>query len=60
MFSCEICEVFKNTYFEEQLWTTASDENHCFWFFRSLYYEILHGKKILEPTQWLILHLIYN
>ena len=25
MFSCEISEIFKNTYFEEQLWTTASD-----------------------------------
>ena len=24
MFSCEICEIFKNTYFEEHLWTTAS------------------------------------
>ena len=23
MFSCEICEIFKNTYFEERLWTTA-------------------------------------
>ena len=25
MFSCEICEIFKNTYFEEHLRTTASD-----------------------------------
>ena len=24
MLSCEICETFKNTYFEEHLWTTAS------------------------------------
>ena len=24
MFSCEICEMFKNTYFEEHLQTTAS------------------------------------
>ena len=24
MFSCEICEIFKNNYFEEHLWTTAS------------------------------------
>ena len=23
VFSCEICEIFKNTYFEERLWTTA-------------------------------------
>ena len=25
MFSCKICEVFKNTYFEEHLRTTASE-----------------------------------
>ena len=25
VFSCEICEVFKNTYFEEYLRTTASE-----------------------------------
>ena len=24
MLSCEICEIFKNNYFEEHLWTTAS------------------------------------
>ena len=24
MLSCEICEIFKNSYFEEHLWTTAS------------------------------------
>ena len=24
MFSYEICEIFKNTYFEERLWKTAS------------------------------------
>ena len=24
MFFCEICEIFKNTYFEKYLWTTAS------------------------------------
>ena len=28
VFSCEICEIFKNTYFEEQLQTRAND---CFW-----------------------------
>ena len=27
LFSSEICEIFKNTYFEEHLWTTASNEN---------------------------------
>ena len=25
MFSCEICEIFKNTYFVEHLWMAASD-----------------------------------
>ena len=24
VFSCEICEIFKNTYFEEHLWMAAS------------------------------------
>ena len=28
MFSCEICENFKNTYFEQQLQTTTSET--CF------------------------------
>ena len=27
MFSCEICETFKNTYFEEHPWTTVSATN---------------------------------
>ena len=25
VFPCEFCEIFKNTYFEEYLWTAASD-----------------------------------
>ena len=25
VFSCEICEIFKNTFFTEYLWTTASE-----------------------------------
>ena len=25
VFSCEFCEIFKNTFFTEQLWTTASE-----------------------------------
>ena len=33
VFSCEICEIYKNTYYEEHLWTVASiilvlDYNH--------------------------------
>ena len=27
VFSCEICEIFKNTYFEELIRTTASNLN---------------------------------
>ena len=25
MFSCEVCEIFKNTYFMKNLWTAALD-----------------------------------
>ena len=28
MFSCETCEIFKNIYFEEHLWTTASKDQY--------------------------------
>ena len=27
MFSCEFCEIFKNTFFTEHLWATASNCN---------------------------------
>ena len=27
MFSCEFCEIFKNTFFTEYIWATASDMN---------------------------------
>ena len=27
VFSCEFCEIFKNTFFTEHLWTTTSGEN---------------------------------
>ena len=29
MFSCEVCEIFKNTFFTEHLWATASVKNWC-------------------------------
>ena len=29
VFSCEFCEICKNIFFTEHLWTTASDENVC-------------------------------
>ena len=28
VFSCELCEIFKNTFFTEHLLATASEENH--------------------------------
>ena len=28
VFSCEICEIYKNTYFEEHLRTTASEKRN--------------------------------
>ena len=31
MFSSEICEIFKNTYFEENMPTAASEVNRLFW-----------------------------
>ena len=27
VFSCEFCEIFKNTFFTEHLWATASEEH---------------------------------
>ena len=27
MFSCEFCEIFKNTFYREHLWATASENN---------------------------------
>ena len=32
MFSCELCEIFKNTSFREHLWTTASDKIQIYYF----------------------------
>ena len=37
VFSCEFCEISKNTFFTEHLWTTASDisqldsSSHVYW-----------------------------
>ena len=30
VFSCELCEIFKNTVFTEHLWTTASENGYVF------------------------------
>ena len=29
VFSCELCEFLKNTFFTEHLWTTASEKQSC-------------------------------
>ena len=34
VFSCEFCEISKNTIFTEHLWTTASAFPSCVWFLR--------------------------
>ena len=31
MFSCEYCEIFKNTYFGKHKWTTAPENQHTQW-----------------------------
>ena len=33
-FSCELCEIFKNIFFTEQLWTTASRYSSKYLFYR--------------------------
>ena len=48
MFSCEICEILKNTYFEEHLWTTAS------------YYNPSVPHRILEFFEHIVNHLSAN
>ena len=43
MFSCEFCEIFKNTFFTEHLWTTASEvkDKRLFTFLRLFYIPII-------------------
>ena len=36
MFSCEFCEIFKNTCFTENLWTAASEKWSCL--LKNVYY----------------------
>ena len=30
MISCEYCEIFKNTFFKEHLWTSASEQEKTY------------------------------
>ena len=50
MFSGEFCEIFKNTYFEEHLQTTASTPK---WYMRALlkFYKV-HGKNLNRTRNW--------
>ena len=44
VFSCEFCQIFKNSFFTEHFWVTAFD--HCFWrmcFTLLLLYQQHHG-----------------
>ena len=40
MFSCEICEIFKNTLHREHRWASASDQN----IFRKLLVNLSHNR----------------
>ena len=40
VFSCEFCEIFKNTFFIAQLWTTASEMNSY------IYIKLTHFKRV--------------
>ena len=53
MFYCKICEIFKNTYFEERLQTAASDD------FITISHQI-PGQNKLRIIPWTILLLLEN
>ena len=52
MFSCEFCENFKNTFFTEHLWTTAS-------VIRTAEYGILVIKKTSVKTLQILLYSVF-
>ena len=52
MFSCEFCENFKNTFFTEHLWTTAS-------LIRTAEYGILVIKKTSVKTLQILLYSVF-
>ena len=47
VFSCEICKIFKNTYFEEHRWMAASDFKKMI-FKEKVTAKALNAKKIME------------
>ena len=64
MFYCEICEIFKNTYFEEHLRTTTSVFTILYYIFRSLtdlhlkikLYLQLDSRNLVSPVA--IIHIV--
>ena len=52
MFSCEFCKIFKNTFFTEHLWTTAS-------VIRTAEYGILVIKKTSVKTLQILLYSVF-
>ena len=52
MFPCEFCENFKNTFFTEHLWTTASE-------IRTAEYGILVIKKTSVKTLQILLYSVF-
>ena len=62
MFSCEFCEVFKNTYFAEYLLTVAS-ESVTYWmytFFSEIHYRKRKSIKWFEDNPWMFQRVIWT
>ena len=55
VFSCEFCEIFKNTFFTEHHWTTAPAQGFSFEFC-----EIFKKTFFIEHLRWLFLKLGNN
>ena len=49
MFSCECCEISKNTFFTELLRTTASEQS------RTLFFQVLENNFSKNIDWWLVL-----
>ena len=50
-FSSEYCEIFKNTYFQENLWTSASDVvAACFGYFDIVFWTFIYLLFIFKLT----------
>ena len=54
MFTCEFCETFKNTFFTEHLWTTAS----VFWTCPDILQFHIHVSLEILYDNWLLLKLL--